>query len=112
MHEEIQIKGSIKDNILNVKFRIYNPMFTEKQAIKNKEAQNHITYIIVKIGTRILYEFKLSAAIVKNPIFKFKVKQKEIKTGDVMKIEWRTLLGTTEQYSIEIKESFNNLSKP
>ena len=57
--------------------------------------QDYITYIVIKVGTRILFELKPSGNFSQNPLIKFKVKQKEIKVGDTLEIEWKTLLGET-----------------
>ena len=110
-NKKIKIRGKLKNNILRVKFVIDNPMLGEEEALRRNVEQDYITYIIIKVGTRILYEFKLAAHFMPNPLLKFKVKQKEIKSGDIMEIEWRTLLGETKYYSIEIQKSFNTLSK-
>ena len=111
MNDKITIKGNLKDNILNIKFRIHQPILTEKQAFRNHVIQDYVTYIIIKVGVRTLYELKLSEAITKSSILTFKVKQKEIKLGDIMNVKWITLLGNSEQYTIEIKKLITNMSK-
>jgi hypothetical protein len=38
-----------------------------------------------------------------NPLFKLKVKQKELKEGDLVELEWTTITGYKGYYSKKIK---------
>ena len=102
----LKIKGKLKDNFLTIKLRIYNPMLTESAAERKQIKQDYVTHIIIKVGTHVLYELKPSENFSKNPLFKFRVKQKEIKAGDVLEVEWKTLLGRSEHFSVEIQKVF------
>ena len=103
MRPEAKMKLKIIDNILNVKFRIEHEMITQKIAEKKRLEIDYITHIIIRSGSRILFTFQSSMFISKNPIFKFKVKQKELKLNDVVEITWTTYLGKTESYSKKIE---------
>jgi len=99
-----KIRVKIKDDIMKVKFMINHNMLTEREANKRNLEQDYITHIIMKVEERILFEFKPSENIVSNPLFKFKVKKKELKLGDVINLEWTTFLGEEKNYTKTINE--------
>jgi len=111
MNKTLKIKGILKDNFLKIKFMIRNPMIGEREAERRQLKQDYVTYIVIKVGTRILFELKPSANFSANPLVKFKVKQKEIKMGDTLEVEWKTLLSGPEHHSVEIHEVFSSVSK-
>ena len=98
-----KIKAKIKDDAINIKFVINNIMLTEKRAQKLNIEQDYITHIIIRVKERILFEFRPSGNITDNPLFKFKVKKKELKLGDIIDLEWTTLLSKTQHYTKKIK---------
>ena len=103
MNKTIKIKSKLKDNFLKIKFMINNPMIGERESEINHLKQDYITYIVIKVGTRILFELKPSGNFTQNPLITFKVKQKEIKVGDRLEVEWKTLLGETMHYTKNIR---------
>jgi hypothetical protein len=58
---------------------------------------------VLRVGERILFDFKPSGYVNKNPFFKLKAKQKELKEGDLMELEWTTNTGYKGHYSKKIK---------
>ena len=101
-----RVKLKIKDKILMVKFQLKHEMLTEKEAKRENKELDYITNIIVKSGSRVLFEFQSSMFISKNPLFKFKVKQKELKLNDVVEINWTSYLGKSYTYSKKIEKVF------
>ena len=104
MNPRMQLK--IKDKILKVKFQLIHEMLTEKEAKETNRDLDYITNIIVKSGSRVLFEFQSSMFVSKNPLFKFKVKQKELKLNDVVEIKWTSYLGKSYSYSKKIEKVF------
>jgi len=101
-----RVKLKIKDKILMVKFQLKHEMLTEKEAKRENKELDYITNIIVKSGSRVLFEFQSSMFISKNPLFKFKVKQKELKLNDVVEINWTSYLGKSYTYNKKIEKVF------
>ena len=103
MKEKAKIKIKINGEIVKSKFRIQNIMLTKAQAKKKEIEQDYITYIIIKVKERVLFEFHLTERISKNPMLKFKCKRKELQRGDEVTMTWKTLLGKTESISSKMK---------
>jgi len=99
MNSKARMKLKIKDKVLSVKFQLKHKMLSLKDAKRKQLAMDYITHIVVKSGSRVLFEFQPSMFVSKNPIFKFKVKQKELKLNDVLEITWTSYLGKTERFS-------------
>lgn len=98
-----KIRARVTKEIVKAKIYIAHPMFTKEQALRRGKTQDYITHIVATVGTRVVFEFRLSEFVSKNPIFKFKFKQKEVKRGDKLKITWQTLLGKSDSYSKKIR---------
>ncbi len=98
-----KIKAKIIDNILHIKFMIHNKMIGEHEAEKKNIAEDYITHILLHVGERILFDFKSSGNISQNPLFKLKFKQKELKIGDQLELEWKTISNEKGYDSKKIK---------
>lgn len=98
-----RIKAKIKDDIIKIKFVINHIMLSESLAERRHLEQDYITHIIMKVEEHILFEFRPSGNVADNPFFRFKVKKKELKLGDIINLEWTTFLGETKHYTKKIK---------
>ncbi|MDQ7046705.1 MAG: thiosulfate oxidation carrier complex protein SoxZ [Sulfurovum sp.] len=98
-----KIRVVIKDDILKIKFMIDSLMIGEAEAEKKEIAPDYITDMVLRVGERILFDFKSSGNMALNPLIKLKVKQKELKEGDLMELEWTTTTGYKGHYSKKIK---------
>lgn len=96
----MKIKAKEKDGIVKTKIQIKHKMMTYKQAIKKGVDANFITYIIAKVGEKIVYELSPSQFLSKNPVLKFKFYGNK---GEVLEIEWRDLSGEKVVESKKIK---------
>ena len=98
-----KMKARIKNDVIKVKFVIFNPMSTKIEAQRKGMKQDYITHILVTVDGRTLFEFKPTSSISKNPLFYFKCKAKEIKVGDTIVLSWTTLLGESKHFSKKIR---------
>lgn len=98
-----KMKAALRDDKLKVKVMIDNLMLSKREAKYKKLQHDYIKHIIIKVGTRTIFEFYPSGNVSNNPMIKFSVKQKDLKAGDVMDLEWTTLLGYKGHYSKKIK---------
>jgi len=99
---EARMRVTIKDNILKIKIMLHNLMAGEHEAEKKSIPPDYITHIILRVGERILFDFKPSGYVSENPLFSIRVKQKELKEGDLMELEWTTNTGYKGHYSKKI----------
>lgn len=100
---EAKMKLVIRNSFLKIKFMLTSLMAGKSEAEKKNIAEDYITHILLHVGERILLDFKPSGNMAENPLFKLKVKQKELKEGDLVELEWTTITGYKGHYSKKIK---------
>ncbi len=98
-----KMKARIKNDVIKVKFVIFHPMLTKREAPRKGIRQDYITHILVTVDGRTLFDFKPTSNISKDPLFQFKSKAKEIKAGDTIVLSWTTLLGESKHFSKKIR---------
>jgi len=98
-----KLKTTVKENIVSAKLRIVHPMFTTRQAKQRGVIQDYVVDVVAFVGEREVYHFVPTEWVSRDPLFKFKFKQKEIKVGDTLLVTWKTLLGKTDTISCQIK---------
>ena len=100
---EAKMKAILKDKILKIKFVIQHIMLGKLEAEKEKLTEDYITHIVLSAGERVLFDLKPSCSFSQNPLFIIKVKQKNLKEGDLLELKWTTLAGYKGYYSKKIK---------
>jgi len=96
----MKIKAKEKDGIVKTKIQIKHKMMTYKQAEKKGMEVNFITYIIAKVGEKVVYELSSSQFLSKNPVLKFKFHASK---GELLEITWTDLSGKQVTESKKIK---------
>jgi sulfur-oxidizing protein SoxZ len=97
----MKIKAKADGDIVKAKVMAKHPMLTYNAAKKKGKEANFITYIVGKVGDKIVYEASTSQFLSKNPLFKFKFKG--AKKGDELTMTWTDLKGKTVTESKKIK---------
>jgi sulfur-oxidizing protein SoxZ len=99
----MKIKAKVKGDTLKCKIQAKHIMLPYNAAKKKGVDANFITYIVGKVGDRIIFEASTSQFVSKDPIFKFKAKADGIKKGDELEMTWTDLSGKTVTESKKIK---------
>jgi sulfur-oxidizing protein SoxZ len=99
----MKIKAKVKGDTLKCKVQAKHIMLPYNAAKKKGVDANFITYIVGKIGDKIIFEASTSQFVSKDPIFKFKAKADGIKKGDKLEMTWTDLSGKTVTESKKIK---------
>jgi len=103
MSKASKLKATSKENVVSAKLRIVHPMLTVKKAKQKGVIQDYIVDVVAFVGEREVYHFVPTEWVSRDPLFKFKFKQKEINMGDTLLVTWKTLLGKTDTISCQIK---------
>jgi sulfur-oxidizing protein SoxZ len=101
MADSTKIKAKLKDGIVEVKALATHPMLSYQEAERAKKEANFITYIVAKVGGKIVYEASTSQFLSKDPYIKFSFKGGAV--GDDVEITWKDLKGTTDVSTEKIK---------
>lgn len=101
-----QVKATLKDGMIEVKFMILHPELTYNQAIRKgltKEDANFILHITGNINGKKVLDISTSQFFSKNPVFRAKIKGDEFKVGDKLEIVAVDRKGDTLKKSTKIK---------
>ena len=101
MSDTTKIKAKLKDGIVEVKALATHPMLSYQEAERAKKEVNFITYVVAKIGDKVVYEASTSQFLSKDPYLKFNFKG--AKAGDVLELTWKDLKGNTDTSTAPIK---------
>lgn len=96
-----KIKAKLKDGIVEVKALASHPMLSYQEAERAKKEPNFITYVIAKVGDKVVYETSTSQFLSKDPYLKFSFKGANV--GDIIELTWKDLKGNTDTSSEKIK---------
>ena len=96
-----KIKAKLKDGVVEIKALATHPMLSYQEAERAKKEVNFITYVIAKIGDKVVYEASTSQFLSKDPYLKFNFKG--AKAGDVLELTWKDLKGNTDVSTATIK---------
>jgi sulfur-oxidizing protein SoxZ len=99
----MKIKAKVKGDTLKCKIQAKHIMLPYNAAKKKGVDANFITYIVGKVGDKIVFEASTSQFVSKDPIFKFKAKADGIKKGDKLEMTWTDLSGKTVTEAKKIK---------
>lgn len=101
MSDTTKIKAKFKDGIVEVKALATHPMLSYQEAERAKKEANFITYVIAKVGDKVVYEASTSQFLSKDPYMKFSFKGAAV--GDTIELTWKDLKGNTDTSSEKIK---------
>lgn len=101
MSDTTKIKAKLKDGIVEVKALATHPMLSYQEAERAKKEANFITYVIAKVGDKVVYEASTSQFLSKDPYMKFSFKGAAV--GDTIELTWKDLKGNTDTSSEKIK---------
>jgi sulfur-oxidizing protein SoxZ len=101
MSDTTKIKAKLKDGIVEVKALATHPMLSYQEAERAKKEANFITYVIAKVGDKVVYEASTSQFLSKDPYMKFSFKGAAV--GDTVELTWKDLKGNTDTSSEKIK---------
>ena len=101
MSDTTKIKAKFKDGIVEVKALATHPMLSYQEAERAKKEANFITYVIAKVGDKVVYEASTSQFLSKDPYMKFSFKGAAV--GDTIELTWKDLRGNTDTSSEKIK---------
>lgn len=90
-----------KDGITDVRALAKHDMLSYQEAERAKKEPNFITYVVAKIGDKVVYEASTSQFLSKDPFFKFSFAG--AKKGDTLEFTWTDLKGNTDTSTAEIK---------
>lgn len=96
-----KIKAKLKDGIVEVKALSTHPMLSYQEAKRANKEANFITYMVAKVGDKVVYEVSTSQFLSKDPYMKFSFKGAN--AGDTVEVTWKDLKGTTEVSTGKIK---------
>jgi sulfur-oxidizing protein SoxZ len=96
-----KIKAKLKDGIVEVKALASHPMLSYQEAERAKKEANFITYVVAKVGDKVVYEASTSQFLSKDPYLKFSFKGANV--GDEIELTWKDLKGNTDVSSEKIK---------
>ena len=99
----MKIKAKVKGDTLKCKIQAKHEMLTYNAAKKKGKEANFITYVVGKVGDKIVYEASTSQFLSKDPIFKFEASAEGIKKGDKLEMTWTDLSGKTVTEDKKIK---------
>jgi sulfur-oxidizing protein SoxZ len=101
MADSTKIKAKLKNGIVEVKLLASHPMLSYQEAERAKKEANFITYVVGKVGGKVVYEASTSQFLSKDPYMKFSFKGGAV--GDEVEITWKDLKGTTDVSTGKIK---------
>ncbi len=101
MSDTTKIKAKLKDGIVEVKALATHPMLSYQEAERAKKEANFITYVVAKVGDKVVYEASTSQFLSKDPYLKFSFKGAAV--GDTVELTWKDLKGNTDTSSEKIK---------
>ncbi len=96
-----KIKAKLKDGIVEVKALATHPMLSYQEAERAKKEVNFITYVIAKVGDKVVFEASTSQFLSKDPYIKFSFKGAN--AGDTIELTWKDLKGNTDVSTEVIK---------
>ena len=96
-----KIKAKLKDGIVEVKALASHPMLSYQEAERAKKEVNFITYVIAKVGDKVVFEASTSQFLSKDPYIKFSFKGANV--GDTIELTWKDLKGNTDVSTEAIK---------
>ena len=96
-----KIKAKLKDGIVEVKALATHPMLSYQEAERAKKEVNFITYVIAKVGDKVVFEASTSQFLSKDPYIKFSFKGANV--GDTIELTWKDLKGNTDVSTEVIK---------
>ena len=76
-------------------------MLSYQEAERAKKEANFITYLVAKVGGKVVYEVSSSQFLSKDPYFKFSFTG--AKAGDDIEITWKDLKGNSDTIVEKIK---------
>ena len=94
MSDTTKIKAKLKNGIVEVKALATHPMLSFQEAERAKKEANFITYVVAKVGGKVVYEASTSQFLSKDPYMKFSFKGGNV--GDELEITWKDLKGATD----------------
>ncbi len=100
MAKKTRIKAKEKKGIVTVKALANHEMLSYQEAKRAKKEVNFITYIVAKVGEKVVFEMSSSQFLSKNPYIKFEFPGK---AGDQLEFTWVDLKGTTQTDTAKIK---------
>ncbi|QKE28007.1 sulfur oxidation protein SoxYZ, sulfur compound chelating protein [Arcobacter acticola] len=101
MSDTTKIKAKLKNGIVEVKALATHPMLSFQEAERAKKEANFITYVVAKVGGKVVYEASTSQFLSKDPYMKFSFKGGNV--GDELEITWKDLKGATDTSTEKIK---------
>ena len=101
MSDTTKIKAKLKNGIVEVKALATHPMLSFQEAERAKKEANFITYVVAKVGGKVVYEASTSQVLSKDPYMKFSFKGGNV--GDELEITWKDLKGATDTSTEKIK---------
>jgi sulfur-oxidizing protein SoxZ len=101
MSDTTKIKAKLKNGIVEVKALASHPMLSFQEAERSKKEANFITYVVAKVGGKVVYEASTSQFLSKDPYLKFSFKGANV--GDEVEITWKDLKGATDTSTEKIK---------
>ena len=96
-----KIKAKAKDGIVEVKALATHAMLSYQEAERAKKEANFITYVVAKVGDKVVYEASTSQFLSKDPYLKFSFKWPTV--GDTIEITWKDFKGETDVSTDTIK---------
>ncbi|BAK72565.1 MAG: thiosulfate oxidation carrier complex protein SoxZ [Arcobacter sp.] len=96
-----KIKAKLKNGVIEVKALASHPMLSYQEAERAKKEANFITYVVAKVGDKVVYEASTSQFLSKDPYLKFSFTGAN--AGDVVELTWKDLKGNTDVSSEKIK---------
>lgn len=97
-----KIKAKIdKNGVCEVKALASHDMLSYQEAERAKKEANFITYLVAKVGGKVVYEVSSSQFLSKDPYFKFSFTG--AKAGDDIEITWKDLKGNSDTTVEKIK---------
>ena len=101
MSDTTKIKAKLKNGIVEVKALATHPMLSFQEAERAKKEANFITYVVAKVGGKVVYEASTSQFLSKDPYMKFSFKGAA--AGDDLELTWKDLKGATDTSTEKIK---------
>jgi len=98
---KMKIKAKEKDGVVKVKAMFTSLMADKEEAEKKKIEPEFITYIVAKVGDKVVFEATTSGFMAENPLFKFSFTG--AKKGDELVFEVTDNHGKTETGKKKIK---------
>ncbi len=102
----MKVKAKLKNGVVKVKMMAKHAMTTYNQAEKktgDRENANFITHLSGTVKDKVVIDISTSQFLSKNPIFQFKFKGDEFKSGDEFSMTWVDRKGNTKTKKVKIK---------